>query len=111
MMCGEKVNPEAVKQADKAYEEAILDLEIVAESIEELNKNLYVALEAHREEESRQIINDRRRWEGEREKLMREISKIKGRLVGLMTGIYHCPEEASSKDSDMGRLDPAVDIL
>ena len=95
MMCGEKVNPEAVKQADKAYEETILDLEIVAESIEELNKKLYAALEAHREEESRQIINDRRRWEGEREKLMREISKIKGRLVGLMTGIYHYPEEAT----------------
>ena len=93
-MCGEKVDPEAIKRADKIYEETVLDLEIVTESIEELNKNLYIELEAHRDEESKRINDDRHRWSAEKEKVLREISKLKGRLVGLMIGIYHYEGDA-----------------
>ena len=93
-MCGEKVDPEAIKRADKVYEETVLDLEIVTEGIEELNKNLYIALEAHRDEESKRINDDRHRWSAEKEKILREISKLKGRLVGLMIGIYHYEGDA-----------------
>jgi hypothetical protein len=93
-MCGERVDSDAIKRADKAYEEAVLDLEIVTDSLEELNKRLYVALEAHREEESKQLIEDSHKWAAEKDKLMREVIRIKGRLLGLMIGIYHYESEA-----------------
>ena len=93
-MCGERVDSDAIKRADKAYEEAILDLEIVDDSLEELNKRLYIALEAHREEESKQIIEDQHKWAAERDKLMREVIRLKGRLLGMMIGIYHYENEA-----------------
>ena len=93
-MCGEMVDSDAIKRADKAYEEAVLDLEIVDDSLEELNKRLYVALEAHREEESKQIIEDGHKWAAEKDKLMREVIRLKGRLVGMMIGIYHYESEA-----------------
>jgi len=93
-MCGEKVDSDAIKRADKAYEEAVLDLEIVTDSLEELNKQLYIALEAQREEESKRIIDDRHKWAAEKEKLMCEVSRLKGRLVGMMIGIYHYESEA-----------------
>jgi len=93
-MCGERVDPEAIKRADKAYEEAVLDLEIVDDSLEELNKQLYIALEAYREDESKQIINDRHKWAAEKEKLMREVVRLKGRLLGMMIGIYRYESEA-----------------
>jgi len=93
-MCGERVDSDAIKRADKAYEEAVLDLEIVDDSLEELNKRLYAALETHREEESRQINEDHHKWADEKEKLMREVSKLKGRLVGIMIGIYRYECEA-----------------
>ena len=93
-MCGEKVDSDAIKRADKAYEEAVLDLEIVTDSLEELNKQLYIALEAHREEESKRIIDDRHKWADEKERLMREVNRLKGRLVGMMIGIYHYESEA-----------------
>jgi hypothetical protein len=93
-MCGERVDSDAIKRADKAYEEAVLDLEIVDDSLEELNKRLYVALETHREDESKQVIEDGHKWAAEKEKLMREVSKLKGRLVGMMIGIFHYESEA-----------------
>ena len=93
-MCGERVDSDAIRRADKAYEEAVLDLEIVDDSLEELNKQLYIALEVHREEESKQITEDHHKWAAEKDKLMREVIRIKGRLLGLMIGIYHYESEA-----------------
>ena len=93
-MCGERVDSDAIKRADKAYEEAVLDLEIVDDSLEELNKQLYIALEVHREEESKQITEDHHKWAAEKDKLMREVIRLKGRLLGLMIGIYHYESEA-----------------
>lgn len=93
-MCGESVNAEAIKQADKSYDDAVLDLEIVVESLEELKKNLYMSLEARHAQETKQITIDRNKWATEKEKLLREVNKIKGRLVGLMIGVYHYEPEA-----------------
>jgi hypothetical protein len=93
-MCGEMVDSDAIKRADKAYEEAVLDLEIVTDSLEELNKRLYTALETHREEESKQIIEDQHKWAAEKDKLMREVIRLKGRLLGMMIGIYRYEGEA-----------------
>ncbi len=93
-MCGERVDADAVKRADKAYKEAGLDLEIVGDSIEELNKQLYVALETKHAEESKQIIEDRHKWAAEREKLLREADRLKGRLMGMMIAVYRYEEDA-----------------
>jgi len=93
-MCGEMVDSDAIKRADKAYEEAVLDLETVIDSLEELNKRLYIALETHRDEESKQINDDRHKWADEKEKLLREADRLKGRLMGLMIGIYRYEEDA-----------------
>jgi hypothetical protein len=101
-MCGESVNAEAVKQADKAYEESVLDLEIVEESLEELKKNLYTALEAHHAQESKQINIDRQKFASEKEKFLREVSKVKGRLVGLMIGVYHYESEVVHQLGNIG---------
>jgi len=93
-MCGEYVDAESIKQADKAYEEAVLDLEIVDDSIKELEKNLHVSLEVNFDEESKKVVIDRKKLSEETEKFRREVYKLKGRLVGLMTGIYHYESEA-----------------
>lgn len=93
-MCGERVDADAIRRADKAYEDAVLDLEIVDDSIEELNKQLYAALEVKRDEESKQINEDRQRWASEKERLLREADRLKGRLMGIMIAIYHWEEEA-----------------
>ena len=104
-MCGEKVNSEDIKAADKAYNEAVLDLEVVTESLEELNKNLYVAIEARRNGESSKIIDERHKWQVEREKLMLEADKVKGQLIGLLIGIYgHDYEAKDHLESSAGFL-------
>jgi hypothetical protein len=48
----------------------------------------------HHAEESKQIYIDRNKWATEKEKLLREVNKVKGRLVGLMIGVYHYEPEA-----------------
>ncbi len=96
IMCGEQVDSDAVKQADRAYDEAGMDLEIVTESIEELKKKLMVALETYRQDEQKRLVDARRKLEQEREKVMREFAKAKGRLLGLACGIYGRPENAIS---------------
>jgi len=93
IMCGERVNAEAVKQADRVYDEALLDLETAEENLEELKKHLYVSLEARHEEESKKVTVDRQKWAAEKDKLQREIDKAKGRLVGLMMGVYRYESE------------------
>ena len=55
VMCGERISPDVIRNADKAYEEASLNLEIVTESIEDLKKKLIVALEEYRQNEEKQI--------------------------------------------------------
>ncbi len=82
IMCGERVNAEA-----------LLDLETVEEGLEELKKHLYVSIEARHEEESKKVTIDRQKWAAEKDKLQREIDKVKGRLVGLMMGVYRYESE------------------
>lgn len=91
IMCGERVAPDAARNADKAYDEAVLDLEVVAETIEELKQKLAVAIETNRQDESKRLLDMRARLDNEREKAMRELAKAKGRLMGLAFGIYGHP--------------------
>ena len=93
-LCGEKISPDVIKNADKGYEEALLNLEIVTEGLEDLGKKLTVELEAYRQDEAKRISNMRSKLEQEREKVMREFAKAKGRLLGLAFGIYGHPAVA-----------------
>ena len=93
-LCGEKISPDVIKNADNGYEEALLNLEIVTEGLEELGKKLTVELEAYRQDEAKRIANMRSKLEQEREKVMREFAKAKGRLLGLAFSIYGHPAVA-----------------
>jgi len=94
VLCGEKVSKDAVKDADKAYEEASLNLEVVTESIEELKKKLYEALQAYRDNEAKGLVDLRKRLAEERDKAQHEFAKARGRLFGIALGIYKYPERA-----------------
>ena len=39
VMCGEKVNPNAVREADSALEECNINLDVVSENLERLKEN------------------------------------------------------------------------
>lgn len=93
-MCEERVNPDAIRAADKTYDAASLDLEIITESLEELHKSLAVVFKTYIDEGFAKIIEDRRKLEANREILMHEANRMKGRLFGLMIGICGHPEIA-----------------
>ena len=99
-MCGERISPDVIRNADKGYEESLLNLEIVTDSIEELKKKLVVALEEHRQNEERRLNELRRKVEQEREKAMRELAKAKGRLLGIAFGIHGHPAVAQRSLGD-----------
>lgn len=93
-LCGERISPDVIRNADKGYEEAVLDLEIITDCIADLKKKLVDALWEHRQVEE-DLLNERRReLEKEREKTMREFAKAKGRLAGFAFGICGHPASA-----------------
>ena len=93
-LCGENVSLDIIKNADKGYEEASLNLEIVNEGLEELKNKLSEALQAYCDAESRNLSDARKKLEAERDKVMREFAKAKGRLLGLALTIYGDGERA-----------------
>jgi hypothetical protein len=111
VLCGEKVSQDAVKDADKAYEEASLNLEVVTESIEELKKKLYEALQTYRDDETKRLADLRKRLEAEREKAMREFAKARGRLLGVALGIYKYPDRERINLIDINSFLPSPDYI
>lgn len=95
-MCGEKIPPDVIRNTDRDYDDAVLNLEVVTDSIEELKQSLYGALEMHREEEERRLKQLEHKRNEEYEKVMQELARVKGRLIGLATGIYAYPEVAQN---------------
>lgn len=87
-LCGERISPEIIRNADKDHDEAVLNLEIVTESIEDLKSKLTQAVNVHRDEEAKRLAEMRKRIDREMEKAKLELAKAKGRLVGLAIGIY-----------------------
>ena len=93
-LCGEKISLDVIKNADKGYEEASLNLEIVTESLDELKRKLSESLMANCDDESKRLIEARRRLDQERDKAMCEFTKAKGRLFGMALSIYGYDERA-----------------
>ena len=82
IMCGEKVNPNAVKEADSMLEECNINLDVVSESLEKLKEKLEEAFIALKDEESQKVIEIRKRLNRERDKEKLDLWKAKGKLFG-----------------------------
>lgn len=91
MMCGEKIPPDVIRNVDRTYEDAVLNLEIVNDGLKELNQVLYDLLEAHRGDEDGKIAELDRKRQEEYQRMECELAKLKGRLVGLAVAIYGDP--------------------
>jgi hypothetical protein len=87
-MCDEKINPDDIRAADKAYDEAVLNLEIVTESIEEMHKALDTALLAHRDDESIRLSEKRKKLNDETVNSMKDLARAKGRIVGVAMALF-----------------------
>lgn len=92
LMCGEKIDPGAIKQADAALEECNINLDVVAESLAKLKAKLEETLTAKRDEEAKRVIEDRRQMNLEKEKALLELYRAKARLFALTFAIYGHPE-------------------
>ena len=102
IMCGEKIPPDVQRNTDKAYEDARLDLEAVADSIEDLKKLLHSALESNCTEEKDRVAKLQRQKDASYEGVLRAVLKAKGRFIGLATAIYRHPEEAEVQSLNIG---------
>jgi len=92
VMCGERVNPEAVKLADLALEECNINLDVVAESLAKLKTKLEESLIAKRDEELKRIIEDRNAMNRKKDEAILDLWRAKGKLFGLAYAIYGHPE-------------------
>lgn len=87
-LCEERVNLEEIRTADKAYEEAVLNLEIVTESIEEMHKALDSALLAFCDDERLRLQEKRKKLNDETVSSMKELARAKGRVVGAAMAVF-----------------------
>ena len=91
IMCGEKVNPNSVKEADAALEECNINLDVVSESLERLKEKLEEAFISLKDEESQKVIEIRKRLNRERDKVKLDLWKAKGKLFGLAFALHGHP--------------------
>lgn len=108
IMCGEKVNPNAVKEADSALEECNINLDVVSESLEKLKEKLEEAFVALKDEESQKIIEIRKRLSRERDKVKLDLWKAKGKLFGLAFAIHGHPEVTRRDLESFPAFSPSV---
>lgn len=108
VICNEKVSPETVKQADKRFDEAKINLEIVSESIDKLKAKLYETLTSMHEEETRNVVAERRVLNSKRAKAELELWREKGRLFGMAVAIYGHPETARRRLEEYPSFSPAL---
>ena len=91
IMCGEKVNPNAVKEADSALEECNINLDVVSESLEKLKEKLEEAFIALKDETAQKVIEIRKRLNRDRDKVKLDLWKAKGKLFGLAFALHGHP--------------------
>ena len=108
VMCGERVNPDAVKQADLALEECDINLDVVMESLTKLKTKLEEALTAKRDDESKRIIEDRKRLNFDRDKAVLELWRAKGKLFALAFAIYGHPETTRRHLEEFPEFSPGL---
>jgi len=107
-ICDEKISPDKVKQADRRLDEAKINLEIVSESIDKLKAKLYETLTSLHEEETRNVVMERRVLNSKRSKSELELWREKGRLFGMAIAIYGHPEIARRRLEEYPSFSPAL---
>ncbi len=108
VMCGERVNPDAVKQADLALEECDINLDVVTESLTKLKAKLEEALTAKRDEEAKRVIEDRKQLNLDRDKSLLELWRAKGKLFALAFAIYGHPETTRRHLEEFPEFSPGL---
>jgi len=108
IMCGEKVNQNAVKEADFALEECNINLDVVSESLEKLKEKLEEAFIALKDEESQKVIEARKRFNRERDKAKLDLWKAKGKLFGLAFALHGHPEVTRRNLESYPAFSPSV---
>ena len=107
-MCGEKINPNAVKEADSALEECNINLDVVSESLEKLKEKLEGSFIALKDEASQKVIEIRRRLNRERDKAKLDLWKAKGKLFGLAFALHGHPETTRRDLESFPAFSPSV---
>ena len=92
IMCGEKVDPNVVKQADSALEECGINFDVVVETIAKLKEKLEETFIAIKDEETQKLVETSKRLNRERDKARLELWKAKGKLFGLAYALHGHPE-------------------
>jgi len=108
IMCGEKINPNAVKEADSALEECNINLDVVSESLEKLKEKLEEAFLTLKDEASQKVIEIRRRLNRERDKAKLDLWKAKGKLFGLAFALHGHPETTRRDLESFPAFSPSV---
>ena len=108
IMCGEKINPNAVKEADSALEECNINLDVVSESLEKLKEKLEGSFIALKDEASQKVIEIRRRLNRERDKVKLDLWKAKGKLFGLAFALHGHPETTRRDLESFPAFSPSV---
>ena len=108
IMCGEKINPNAVKEADSALEECNINLDVVSESLEKLKEKLEEAFITLKDEASQKVIEIRRRLNRERDKVKLDLWKAKGKLFGLAFALHGHPETTRRDLESFPAFSPSV---
>ena len=108
IMCGEKINPNAVKETDSALEECNINLDVVSESLEKLKEKLEGSFIALKDEASQKVIEIRRRLNRERDKAKLDLWKAKGKLFGLAFALHGHPETTSRDLESFPAFSPSV---
>ena len=108
IMCGEKVNPDAVKEADSALEECNINLDVVSGSLEKLKEKLEGSFIALKDEASQKVIEIRRRLNRERDKVKLDLWKAKGKLFGLAFALHGHPETTRRDLESFPAFSPSV---
>ena len=108
IMCGEKINPNAVKEADSVLEECNINLDVVSESLEKLKEKLEEAFITLKDEASQKVIEIRRRLNRERDKAKLDLWKAKGKLFGLAFALHGHPETTRRDLESFPAFSPSV---
>ena len=108
IMCGEKVNPNVVKEADSALEECNINLDVVSESLEKLKQKLEESFIALKDETSQKVIEMRKRLNRDRDKVKLDLWKAKGKLFGLAFALHGHPETTRRDLESFPAFSPSV---
>ena len=108
VMCGEKIDSGAIKQADAGLEECNINLDVITESLAKLKAKLEETLTAKRDEETKRIAEDRNAMNRKKDEAVLDLWRAKGRLFGLAYAVYGHPEVTRRKLQEPPSFSPSL---